>query len=68
MLNNNLIRTYSDNGYVLLQEQTGLIYEEAVDAFPSKYTYKEVKNDADEAFYLSRDAAMLELLEELNNE
>lgn len=36
-----LFRTYSDTGHYLLQEQTGILYEEAVDIETAPYTYKE---------------------------
>lgn len=35
-----LIRTYSDAGKMILQEQTGILYSEAVDV-EGKYTYTE---------------------------
>ena len=37
----NLIKTYSDVGRYILQEETGEVYAEAVDLYPSKYTYTE---------------------------
>lgn len=37
----NRIRHYSDEGFMILQEQTGFEYEEAVDIFPTNYTYIE---------------------------
>lgn len=39
--NDTLIRHYSDNGKVLLQVETGLTYDEAVDILPCRYTYEE---------------------------
>lgn len=36
-----LIRTYSDENYYIKQDQTGIIYEEAVDVYPVRYTYTE---------------------------
>lgn len=36
-----LIRTYSDENYFIRQEQTGFIYEEAIDVYPVRYTYTE---------------------------
>ena len=35
------IRRYSDEGYYLLQVETGYKYAEAVDVYPSSYTYEE---------------------------
>lgn len=40
--NKKLIRTYSDDPTkALLQLQTGAVYEEAIDVFPSRFSYKE---------------------------
>lgn len=36
-----LIRHYSDNGVKLLQVETGIMYDEAIDIVPCKYTYEE---------------------------
>ena len=38
---NNLIRHYSDSGYYILQVGTNKKFIEAVDVFPSQYTYLE---------------------------
>ena len=37
-----LIRRYSDEGFMLRQEETGALYEEAVDVDGSNYTYTEI--------------------------
>lgn len=40
--NGNLIRTYTDDPTkALLQLQTGAVYEEAIDVFPSRFSYEE---------------------------
>lgn len=39
----NLIKFYSDEGYYIKQVETGAIYEEAVDVYPSIYTYEETE-------------------------
>lgn len=39
--NVNLFRTFSDEGYYIRQEQTGILYEEAIDVEDSEYTYTE---------------------------
>lgn len=39
-----LVRQYSDEGYTLLQVETGIEYSDAVDTHPSKYTYIETAN------------------------
>lgn len=36
-----LIRHYSDNGVKLKQVETGILYDEAIDIAPCKYTYEE---------------------------
>ena len=37
----NLITHYSDIGKKLLQVETGIIYDEATDLIPCRYTYEE---------------------------
>ena len=36
-----LNRTYSDSGFRILQNETGIVYCEAVDVMPCRYTYTE---------------------------
>lgn len=36
-----LIKHYSDEGYMLLQVETGLTYSDPIDAMPCRYTYIE---------------------------
>lgn len=36
-----LIRTYSDLNLKIEQEQTGIIYDDAIDVIPCRYIYKE---------------------------
>ena len=36
-----LIKHYSDNGFLLLQNETGAKYAEPIDAIPCIYTYTE---------------------------
>ena len=43
-----LERIYSDEGYQILQEDTGLIYEDVVDPFPSRHTYVELSPKEDD--------------------
>lgn len=43
----NLIRTYSDAGKYIVQQETGIEYEEAVDV-PNKYTYRESNKDIEQ--------------------
>ena len=35
------IRHYSDEGYQILQVETNILYEDAVDVVPCAYTYEE---------------------------
>lgn len=44
--NLNLIRTYSDSGLKIIQVETGIVFDDAVDLYPCKYTYiEEVPED-----------------------
>ena len=44
ILENGLVKTYSDSGKYIIQNETGVEYTEAVD-IPNKYTYTESNND-----------------------
>ena len=37
----NLYRTYSDEGFYILQNETGIEYDEAIDVEGAPYTYSE---------------------------
>ncbi len=56
-MENNRIRHYSDSGFRILQNETGIVYDDAVDVLPCRYTYSEteelipVSEDATEADY-----------------
>lgn len=39
--NENLVETYSDEGYYIIQNETGRKYSSAVDVYPCGYTYSE---------------------------
>ena len=43
-----LYRTYSDNNKMIIQVETGIEYEEAIDVIPLKYTYIESENEVKE--------------------
>ena len=43
-----LYRTYSDEGKMLIQNETGIKYAEAVDVENSGYTYTETDEDVSE--------------------
>ena len=36
-----LLHTYSDKGFYILQVETGIKYDEAYDVIPCRYTYEE---------------------------
>lgn len=38
-----LIRRYSNEGYYIRQIETGIVYEDAVDVVPCRYSYEETK-------------------------
>lgn len=42
-----LIKHYSDTGMLMRQEETGLLYGEAIDVMPCQYTYTETNEPAD---------------------
>ena len=44
-----LIKTYSDKGMYILQNETGEIYDSAVDVYPCKYTYSETEIPIDDS-------------------
>ena len=46
----NLIKTYSDKGLYILQNETGEVYSDAVDVFPCKYTYSETEIEIDDSY------------------
>ena len=41
--NGTLIKHYSDKGYLLLQNETGMKYSDPVDIVPCPYTYTETE-------------------------
>ena len=43
-----LFRTYSDEGYTLIQNETGIEYSEAIDVEGAPYTYSETENKIEE--------------------
>ena len=42
-----LIRHYSNSGMKLLQVETGIVYDEAIDIVPCQYTYEETNEILD---------------------
>lgn len=49
-----LIRTYSDEGRQIIQNETGIVYGEAIDVEHAPYTYSEI----DEALEISAEEAL----------
>jgi hypothetical protein len=45
----NLYRTYSDEGYYILQTQTGIEYSEAIDVENAPYVYMETDNKIEDS-------------------
>lgn len=43
-----LFRTYSDEGFTLIQNETGIEYSEAIDVEDIHYTYSETGNKIDD--------------------
>jgi len=44
----NLYRTYSDENYKILQIETGVVYDEAIDVETANYTYQETEEKVGE--------------------
>ena len=44
--NEGLVRTSSDEGFYIIQNETGRKYSVAVDAYPCRYTYSETEEKA----------------------
>lgn len=42
-----LVRTYSDTGRRIMQVETGVVYDEAVDIEPCRFTYVETDEPAE---------------------
>ena len=43
ILNDRLVRHYSNNGMMIKQVETGIEYADAVDVIPCRYTYEETE-------------------------
>ena len=44
----NLYRTYSDENFKILQVETGIVYDEAIDVETANYTYEETEEKIEE--------------------
>ena len=58
-----LIKHYSDEGFLLLQNETGAKYSDPIDIVPCPYTYTETDEKEEEEEELS-DAEFREIVEE----
>lgn len=61
--NGTLVKHYSDQGFLLLQNETGMKYSDPIDVVPCQYTYTET-DERDEEQYLTGDEFM-EMVEEV---
>ena len=60
-----LNRTYSDEGFYILQNETGIEYSEAVDVADAPYTYTETDKPIEDAEGEATEADYLDALNEL---
>lgn len=51
----NLYRTYSNEGYIILQNETGIEYNEAIDVENALYTYLETNKKIEERVVITDD-------------
>jgi hypothetical protein len=51
----NLYRTYSNEGYIILQNETGIEYNEAIDVENARYTYSETNKKNEENVVIDDD-------------
>lgn len=49
-IENDRVRHYSDKGFMIRQVETDILYEDAVDNEPCKYSYEETDEPIPEAF------------------
>lgn len=68
-IRNDLIKTYSDLNFKILQGGTGLVYDEAIDVYPSSFLYIETdeKIDSDDET-IDYETAYKELAQEVLND
>ena len=48
IIQDNRIHTYSDSGYKILQKETNILYQDAIDINPNPYTYQETNEPISE--------------------
>lgn len=64
-LTDSLQRTWSDTGMKILQNETGRVYDEAVDVIPCRYTYSETSEPIDPEQEEATEEDYLQALQEL---
>lgn len=57
-----LVRTYSDTGHRIRQVETGVVYDEAVDVAPCRFTYVETDEFAEVPDETAAKAAAYDIL------
>lgn len=65
ILGRELVKRYSDSGYYIRQDQTGIDYSEAIDVAESEFTYTETDipiEDPDEATETEQKAAAFDYI------
>lgn len=56
-INDTLVRHYSDSGMMIRQVETGVLYSDAVDVIPCRYTYEETDTPVEQTAEDLQDAA-----------
>lgn len=56
-INDTLVRHYSDAGFMMRQVETGVLYSDAVDVVPCRYTYEETDTPVEPTTEDLQDAA-----------
>lgn len=56
-INGTLVRHYSDSGMMILQVETGVLYSDAVDVSPCRYSYEETDTPVEQTTEDLQDAA-----------
>lgn len=64
---NERIRHYSDQNMHILQVETGILYEDAVDVLPCRYTYEETDIPIESDVYIEPQEALNILLGDDDN-
>lgn len=56
-INGTLVRHYSDSGMMIRQVETGVLYSDAVDVSPCRYSYEETDTPVEQTTEDLQDAA-----------